>query len=86
MSKHKHANQITIFVFGVDWKRVLHEFSSRSVTYQLSRYDLSIKPYSELNSIDCRYIAPISRYPKEEEVLFLPYSHFKVLEDPANER
>ena len=36
----------------------------------------------EVNSIDGRYIAPISRYSKEEEVLFLPHSYFKILQDP----
>ena len=31
-------------MFGVGWKSVLDEFNT--VTYQLSRYDLSIKPYT----------------------------------------
>ena len=66
----------------VCWKR-LSAFSKNKA--ESLRFCLKYSAHHalfEVNSIDGRYIAPISRYSKEEEVLFLPHSHFKVLQDP----
>ena len=66
----------------VCWKRIsaFSQKKKESLDFCLEGEDHHL--LFEVNSIDGRNIAPISAYPHEEEVLFLPHSYFKVLEDP----
>ena len=67
----------------VCWKRISAFSKKREKSLDFLKGNEPHYLLFEVRSIDGRYIAPVSRYPQEEEVLFLPHSYFKVLEDPV---